>query len=116
MARKPTIHRGAIRTGTPAGPSEYELRVAAARRGAATKAELQSLREHHGAKVVAAGWALVKNRSAAVKVAWFEMLRAGERGDVVEARRQQELVMAGAHLEEPYGFEWRDDDYAGLWY
>lgn len=113
MARKPTIHRGAIRVGTPA-VSDLDRRRAAALRGAATKAELASLREKHGAKVVDAGWTKVRGRRADVRLRWFEMLRTQSKE---YARVLQLQLIDDLGLEEPYGVdEWRDNDWAWAWY
>lgn len=109
MAR--TIHRGAGRGSTP-----QESRHAGAMRAAATKARLQALYRTHPRKVVDAGWKLVKGKKASTREAWFLMLEAGFQNDRQYARALQIMLMDDLGIEEPEGYAWSDDDWAGLWY
>lgn len=105
MARRPTIHRGAIRVGTPAGPTP-------AQKGAQTRARLASIvnRSPERELYVQAAWAAVRGRKPAVREGWLRMMESTTKE---QARAWQQF------LQEEFGRGYYEDEDAWpewLWY
>lgn len=112
MARKRTIHRGETRG--PHAQSDFERRSIAAQRGRATRERREALYATHPRAVVDAGWAKVRDRVVRVREYWFGMLEAK---DAATARAYQQLLMDALHVEGPdHPLQWRDHEWAWLWY
>jgi hypothetical protein len=70
MARRPTVHRGAVRFGTPASAD-----LSPSQKGALTRARVLSIvnRDPERSQYMRAAWQAVKGRKPAVREAWLRM-------------------------------------------
>ena len=107
MARRPTIHYGAINVGTPAGKD-----LSPSQKGALTRARVAAIvnRDPEREKYVRAAWSVVRGRKPAVREAWMLMMEATDKD---QARAWQ------GFLQDEFGrgyVEEMDEYPEWLWY